>query len=69
MLDHAKMIDSKLSMQYIAGRIVESFKTDLFVIWSEDNSEKFIIHWEALIRMITVWATLRKIFSYGEYHA
>ena len=31
------MIDRKLSMQYVAGRIAESFKTDLFVIWSEDN--------------------------------
>ena len=36
-LDRAKMIDRKLSMQYVAGRIAESFKTDLFVIWSEDN--------------------------------
>jgi DNA-directed RNA polymerase II subunit RPB1 len=26
-----------------AGRIAESFKTDPFVIWSEDNSEKLII--------------------------
>ena len=24
-------------MHYMAGRIAESFKTDLFVIWSEDN--------------------------------
>ncbi|KAF5327925.1 hypothetical protein D9619_003904 [Psilocybe cf. subviscida] len=31
-LDRAKMIDHKLSMQYVAGRIAESFKTDLFVI-------------------------------------
>ncbi|KAG2339565.1 hypothetical protein BDR05DRAFT_967736 [Suillus weaverae] len=31
-------------MAYVAGRIVESFKTDLFVIWSEDSSEKLIIH-------------------------
>ena len=31
------MIDRKLSMQYVAGCIAESFKTDLFVIWSEDN--------------------------------
>lgn len=42
-LDRAKMIDRKLTMQYVAGRIAESFKTDLFVIWSEDNSDKLII--------------------------
>ncbi|KAG6820127.1 hypothetical protein H0H93_005002, partial [Arthromyces matolae] len=42
-LDRAKMIDRKLTMQYVATRIAESFKTDLFVIWSEDNSEKLII--------------------------
>ena len=29
-------------MQYVAGRIAESFKTDFFIIWSEDNSEKLI---------------------------
>ncbi|KAG6899798.1 DNA-directed RNA polymerase II subunit rpb1 [Termitomyces sp. T159_Od127] len=42
-MDRAKMIDRKLTMQYVATRIAESFKTDLFVIWSEDNSEKLII--------------------------
>ncbi|TCD64595.1 DNA-directed RNA polymerase II subunit rpb1, partial [Steccherinum ochraceum] len=42
-LDRAKMMDRKLTMPYVAGRIAESFKTDLFVIWSEDNSEKLII--------------------------
>jgi DNA-directed RNA polymerase II subunit RPB1 len=42
-LDHSKMLDRKLSMNYVAGRIAESFKTDLFVIWSEDNAEKLII--------------------------
>jgi len=42
-LDRAKMIDRKLTMAYVAGRIAESFKTDLFFIWSEDNSEKLII--------------------------
>lgn len=30
-------------MHCIASQIAESFKTDLFVIWSEDNSEKLII--------------------------
>jgi DNA-directed RNA polymerase II subunit RPB1 len=31
-------------MQYVAGRIAEILKTDLFVIWNEDNSEKLVIH-------------------------
>lgn len=47
-LDRAKMIDRKLTMPYVAGRIAESFKTDLFVIWSEDNSEKLIIRCRVL---------------------
>ncbi|KAG5643823.1 DNA-directed RNA polymerase II subunit rpb1 [Asterophora parasitica] len=47
-LDRAKMIDRKLTMQYVASRIAESFKTDLFVIWSEDNSEKLIIRCRVL---------------------
>jgi hypothetical protein len=38
------MVDRKLTMAYIAGRIVETFQTDFFIIWSEDNSEKLIIH-------------------------
>ncbi|KAF8875548.1 hypothetical protein CPB85DRAFT_540875 [Mucidula mucida] len=42
-LDRAKMIDRKLTMNYVAARISDSFKTDLFVIWSEDNSDKLII--------------------------
>jgi DNA-directed RNA polymerase II subunit RPB1 len=47
-LDRAKMIDRKLSMHYVAGQIAESFKTDLFVIWSEDNLEKLIIRCRVL---------------------
>ena len=47
-LDQAKMIDHKLTMAYVAGRIAESFKTDLFVIWSEDNSEKLVIRCRVL---------------------
>ncbi|KAF8885266.1 hypothetical protein CPB84DRAFT_1850463 [Gymnopilus junonius] len=47
-LDRAKMIDRKLTMHYVAGRIAESFKTDLFVIWSEDNSEKLVIRCRVL---------------------
>jgi DNA-directed RNA polymerase II subunit RPB1 len=42
-LDRAKMLDCKLTTAYVAGRIAESFKTDLFVIWSKDNSDKLII--------------------------
>ncbi|KAJ7761812.1 hypothetical protein B0H16DRAFT_1270004, partial [Mycena metata] len=33
----------KLTVHYVASWIVESFKLDLFVICSEDNSEKLII--------------------------
>lgn len=47
-LDRAKMIDRKLTMHYVASQIAESFKTDLFVIWSEDNSEKLIIRCRVL---------------------
>ncbi|KAF8737375.1 hypothetical protein AX14_012969 [Amanita brunnescens Koide BX004] len=47
-LDRAKMIDRKLTMHYVASRIAESFKTDLFVIWSEDNSEKLIVRCRVL---------------------
>lgn len=47
-LDRAKMIDRKLTMHYVANRIAESFKTDLFVIWSEDNSEKLIVRCRVL---------------------
>jgi len=37
------MIDRKLTMAYVTGCIAKSFKTDLFVVWSEDNSKKLII--------------------------
>jgi DNA-directed RNA polymerase II subunit RPB1 len=47
-LDRAKMLDGKLAMSYVAGRIAELFDTDLFVIWSEDNSEKLIIRCRVL---------------------
>ena len=47
-LNRAKMIDRKLTMAYIADGIAESFKTDLFIIWSEDNSEKLIIRCRVL---------------------
>lgn len=35
-------------MHYVASRIAESFKTDLFVIWSEDNSDKLVIRCRVL---------------------
>lgn len=47
-LDRAKMLDRKLEMSYVASRIAEAFSTDLFVIWSEDNSEKLIIRCRSL---------------------
>ncbi|PPQ63539.1 hypothetical protein CVT24_004769 [Panaeolus cyanescens] len=47
-LDRAKMIDRRLTMNYVAGCISENFKNDLFVIWSEDNSEKLIIRCRVL---------------------
>lgn len=47
-LDRAKMLDRKLEMSYVASRIADAFSTDLFVIWSEDNSEKLIIRCRSL---------------------
>jgi DNA-directed RNA polymerase II subunit RPB1 len=38
------MVDRKLMMASVASHIAETFQTDLFVIWGEDNSEKLIIH-------------------------
>ncbi|KAF7336291.1 DNA-directed RNA polymerase subunit [Mycena venus] len=35
-------------MHYVASRIAESFKMDLFVIWSEDNADKLIIRYRVL---------------------
>ena len=42
-LDRSKMLDRKLEMAYVASKIGEKFTSDLFLIWSEDNSEKLII--------------------------
>jgi DNA-directed RNA polymerase II subunit RPB1 len=47
-LDRTKMLDRNLTMAYVAARIAESFKTDLFVIWSEDNSEELVIRCRVL---------------------
>ncbi|KDR65514.1 hypothetical protein GALMADRAFT_1364541, partial [Galerina marginata CBS 339.88] len=33
----------KLIVHYVVGRIAESFKTDSFLIWSEDNSKKLVV--------------------------
>ncbi|CAK5279790.1 unnamed protein product [Mycena citricolor] len=46
-LNRTKMV-GKLTMHYVASRIAESFKQDLFVIWSEDNSDKLIIRCRVL---------------------
>jgi DNA-directed RNA polymerase II subunit RPB1 len=46
--DRSKMLDRKLTMNYVADRITESFKADLFVICSEDNAEKLIIRCRVL---------------------
>lgn len=35
-------------MQYVASKIVGCFKSDLFVIWCEDNSEKLDIRCQVL---------------------
>lgn len=42
-LDRAKMLDKKLSMADVAGKIAETFQKDMFTIWSEDNADKLII--------------------------
>ncbi|KNZ48173.1 DNA-directed RNA polymerase [Puccinia sorghi] len=47
-LDRAKMLDKKLSMSFVASKIAEVFKSDLFIIWSEDNAEKLIIRCRAM---------------------
>ncbi|KAJ6451309.1 DNA-directed RNA polymerase II, subunit 1 [Mycena sanguinolenta] len=46
-LNRSKKV-GKLTMPYIANRIAESFKKDLFVIWSDDNSDKLIIRCRVL---------------------
>ena len=47
-MDRTKMIDRKLTMEFVANKIKENFKSDLFVIWSEDNSEKLVIRCRVL---------------------
>lgn len=42
-LDRAAMNDKDLTMGQVGERIKQTFKNDLFVIWSEDNDEKLII--------------------------
>ncbi|TDL14338.1 hypothetical protein BD410DRAFT_695739, partial [Rickenella mellea] len=41
--DHSKMLDRKMSMNYVASQIAGNFQADLFVVWSEDNAEKLVI--------------------------
>ncbi|KAL8278907.1 hypothetical protein RQP46_008778 [Phenoliferia psychrophenolica] len=47
-LDRAKKLDMELEMAFVASKLSEVFEQDLFVIWSEDNSEKLIIRCRAL---------------------
>ncbi|AGO11854.1 AaceriADR086Cp [[Ashbya] aceris (nom. inval.)] len=42
-LDRVAMTDKDLTMGQVGEKIKETFKNDLFVIWSEDNAEKLII--------------------------
>jgi DNA-directed RNA polymerase II subunit RPB1 len=42
-LDRAAMNDKDLTMAEVGEKIKETFRDDLFVIWSEDNAEKLII--------------------------
>ncbi|TIC59840.1 beta and beta-prime subunits of DNA dependent RNA-polymerase [Wallemia mellicola] len=42
-LDRAKMLDKRLEMNFVAGKIASLFQNDLFVIYSEDSAEKLII--------------------------
>ncbi|EDO14315.1 hypothetical protein Kpol_162p1, partial [Vanderwaltozyma polyspora DSM 70294] len=42
-LDRAAMNDKDLTMGQVGEKIKETFKNDLFVIWSEDNADKLII--------------------------
>ncbi|SCU92753.1 LANO_0E01992g1_1 [Lachancea nothofagi CBS 11611] len=42
-LDRAAMNDKDLTMGQVGEKIKETFKNDLFVIWSEDNAEKLVI--------------------------
>ena len=44
-----RCLDRKLEMSYVASHIADAFSTDLFVIWSEDNSEKLIIRCRSLM--------------------
>ncbi|KAI6099224.1 hypothetical protein EV401DRAFT_2061874 [Pisolithus croceorrhizus] len=43
-VDHARMIDQRLTMAYVAACITESFWMDLFITWGEDSLEKLVIH-------------------------
>jgi DNA-directed RNA polymerase II subunit RPB1 len=42
-LDRARMLDKKLSMADVVGKIADTFENDMFTIWSEDNADKLII--------------------------
>ncbi|KAL1747355.1 hypothetical protein HDZ31DRAFT_32193 [Schizophyllum fasciatum] len=42
-LDRARMIDRKIDVDYVANRIIDNFKTDLVVMWSQDASTDTMI--------------------------
>lgn len=42
-LDRAMMIDKKLEMNQVVGRIFENFGTDLNVMFNDDNADKLIL--------------------------
>ena len=69
-LELSKVLDSKLEMNYVTGRIAENFRTDLFVIWSEDNAEKVIIAVASLVpwkKTRMVLEQSKRIYSYGSW--
>ncbi|ONH68651.1 DNA-directed RNA polymerase II subunit RPB1 [Cyberlindnera fabianii] len=42
-LDRAAMNDKDLTMAEVGEKIKETFRDDLFVIWSEDNAERLVV--------------------------
>ncbi|TIA87040.1 hypothetical protein E3P99_03444 [Wallemia hederae] len=42
-LDRAKMLDKRLEMNFVTGKIASLFQNDLFIICSEDTAEKLVI--------------------------
>ena len=42
-LDRRKLLDKKLTMADVAGKITETFQDDVFLVWSDDNANKLIL--------------------------